>query len=142
MKSYPNYRIAVEIVIVHEGKVLLAKRADHVQAGVAVWSVPVGKVKYEEIPVEGMYREAKEETNLDVELLRELDVRAVAFQHGGEEIYRLVYTYLVKPRGDVIGSFALNLEHTESVWVTKEELLSGRYPVAHENLLNLLLLVL
>ena len=34
-----------------------------------------GKVKYEEIPVQGLYREAKEEINLDVELLEELSVR-------------------------------------------------------------------
>jgi len=59
---YPNYRISVEIILLHEGKVLLTKRAEHCKVAPNVWNVPAGKVKYEEIPVQGLYREAKYET--------------------------------------------------------------------------------
>lgn len=72
---YPNYRISVEIILLHEGKVLLTKRAPHCKIAPNVWNVPAGKIKYDEIPIQGMYREAKEEINLDVELLEELSVR-------------------------------------------------------------------
>jgi len=59
MNPYPDYRIAVEAIIVHEGKVLLAKRADN-----GAWYVPAGKAKYEETPKEAVIREVREETNL------------------------------------------------------------------------------
>ncbi|HEY8390519.1 MAG TPA: NUDIX domain-containing protein, partial [Clostridia bacterium] len=50
---YPNYRISVEIILLHEGKVLLTKRAPHCKVAPNVWNVPAGKIKYDEIPIQG-----------------------------------------------------------------------------------------
>jgi ADP-ribose pyrophosphatase len=55
VNPYPDYRIAVEAIIVHEGKALLAKRADN-----GAWYVPAGKAKYEETPKEAVIREIRE----------------------------------------------------------------------------------
>ncbi|MDI3310895.1 MAG: NUDIX hydrolase [Thermoanaerobacterium sp.] len=89
---YPNYRISVEIILLHERKVLLTKRAGHCKVAPNVWNVPAGKVKYDEIPTQGLYREAKEEINLDVELLEELSVRNIKSKSGDEDIYCVVFT--------------------------------------------------
>ncbi|AEF16456.1 NUDIX hydrolase [Thermoanaerobacterium xylanolyticum LX-11] len=124
---YPNYRISVEIILLHEGKVLLTKRAGHCRVAPNVWNVPAGKVKYDEIPTQGLYREAKEEINLDIELLEELSVRNLKSKSGDEDIYRVVFTYLVKPKNDDISSLKLNDEHSELAWITKEELNNPRY---------------
>ncbi|EFM11595.1 NUDIX hydrolase [Paenibacillus curdlanolyticus YK9] len=138
MRNHPNYRIAVEIVILHESKVLLTKRAEHVEVGPGEWCVPSGKVKYEEIPIEAMYREAMEETNLEVELIKELDQRTFKGRSTVEEIYRLVFTYLVKPKLDQIDRLAINDEHSEYVWVTKEELNDSKFESLHPTLRRLL----
>jgi len=54
MQPYPDYRIAVEAIIVHDGKVLLTRRADN-----GAWYVPAGKAKYEETPREAIVRETR-----------------------------------------------------------------------------------
>ncbi|TYP47669.1 NUDIX domain-containing protein [Thermosediminibacter litoriperuensis] len=136
---YPNYRISVEIILLHEGKVLLTKRAEHCKVAPNVWNVPAGKIKYDEIPVQGLYREAKEEINLDVELLEELSVRNLKSKSGDEDIYRVVFTYLVKPKNDDISSLKLNDEHSELAWITKEDLNNPRYETLHNDIRNILL---
>ena len=138
MNNYPNYRIAVEIVIIHDKKIFMAKRADDCVVGAGAWAVPTGKVKYDEIPIHALYREAKEETNLDVEFIKELDVRTFQSKSTQGDIYRLVYTYLVKPKNECINGLELNNEHSEYIWADKELLRSGKFSSSHENLLSIL----
>ncbi|WP_419873215.1 NUDIX hydrolase [Candidatus Pristimantibacillus sp. PTI5] len=132
--QYPNYRVAVEIVIIHESKILLTKRADDRDGGSGAWSVPSGKAKYEEIPIQALHREALEETNLEVELLKELDVRAIQSVGHDGEFYRLMFTYLVRPRNDDIAPLCINEEHSAFAWVTAEELDDENYQSVHDNL--------
>jgi 8-oxo-dGTP diphosphatase len=134
MTQCPNYRVAVELVFLHDGKILLTKRTPK-----SKWGVPSGKVKYEETPVEAVFREAKEETNLGIEIVHQLDVRAIQFHKCDEKVYRLVFTYLVKPKNDNIAHLLLNDEHCDYVWVAAAELNRGNYSLEHDNLLNLLL---
>ncbi|WP_202113219.1 NUDIX hydrolase [Paenibacillus sp. MMS18-CY102] len=138
MSNHPNYRIAVEIIIVHDGKILLTKRAEDAQVGPGAWCVPSGKVKYEERPIEALYREALEETNLEVEFIAELDQRTFKGKSTIEDIYRLVFTYLVKPKFDRIDRFAINEEHSEYAWVTKKELSDPKFGTLHPTLMRLL----
>jgi 8-oxo-dGTP diphosphatase len=142
MDTYPNYRVAVEAVILHNKKILVTRRADNCAVDPSVWSVPAGKVKYDEIPVQGLIREAREETNLEVEIIRELDVRTFRSMTRRGEILRLMYTYLVKPKHDDIGGFTLNHEHSAFAWVNKAELLSGKYDTMNANTLRIVLSVL
>ncbi|HCC08071.1 MAG TPA: NUDIX hydrolase [Clostridiales bacterium] len=130
---YPNYRVSVSIIIEHKGKVLLAKRSENTEIRPGKWEVPAGKVKYSEIPVEALIREAKEETNLDVELIKEVEVRAVKLESEIEEVYRLIYTYLVRPKDGDISSLKMSNEHTEYAWVDKESLADHKYDSLHEN---------
>src|SRR5919198_433103 len=57
--------IAVNVAVIHEGKVLLTKREDF-----EIWCLPSGGVEAGESLVEAAIREAKEETGVDVELTR------------------------------------------------------------------------
>jgi ADP-ribose pyrophosphatase YjhB (NUDIX family) len=57
--------IAVNVAVIHEGKILLTKREDF-----EVWCLPSGGVEEGESLAEAAIRETKEETGIDVELTR------------------------------------------------------------------------
>ena len=57
--------VAVNVAVIHEGKILLTKREDF-----EVWCLPSGGVEEGESLAEAAIRETKEETGVDVELTR------------------------------------------------------------------------
>ena len=59
----PN--VAVNVAVIHEGKILLTKREDF-----EVWCLPSGGVEEGESLAEAAIRETKEESGIDVELVR------------------------------------------------------------------------
>ncbi|WP_394190077.1 NUDIX hydrolase [Paenisporosarcina quisquiliarum] len=122
MNKHPNYRVSVEIILMHEDKILLTKRSTESVVAPGVWNVPAGKVKFNEIPAEAAIREVKEETNMDLQGLKEIHVRTFEGQTASEPIYRLLYTYVVNISEQQLKNFQLNEEHSESRWVTREEL--------------------
>jgi len=72
-RLYPNRPIVgVGAVIVHEGKILLEKRKS--APGKGKWSVPGGLVELGESIEQAVIREVKEETGLEVEEPRLIDV--------------------------------------------------------------------
>lgn len=137
--NYPNYRVSVEIVLLHNNKVLLTKRTPNAKVAPNVWNVPAGKVKYLETPIEALYREGKEEINVDVRFLRELGVRAFKSDNKEEEIYRLVYTYLVKVNGKEILNLKLNSEHVEYKWISRDEIKNPMFNTLNTSLKNIIL---
>lgn len=136
---YPNYRISVEVILLNEGKVLLTKRSANCKVAPNVWNVPAGKIKYEEIPLEGLVRETKEETNLEIDSFEEIAIRNLKSKSGDEVIYRVIYTYLIRPENNDISSLILNDEHSDLVWVGKDELSNKKYESLHNDLRTILL---
>lgn len=70
MKTSNNYRnpiSTVDIIIEYEGNIVLIKRKNPPEG----WALPGGFVDYGETLESAAVREAKEETGLDVELLRQ-----------------------------------------------------------------------
>lgn len=63
----PN--VAVNVAVIHDGKILLTKRDDF-----QVWCLPSGGVEEGESLAEAAIRETKEETGIDVELTRLIGV--------------------------------------------------------------------
>ncbi len=57
--------LAVNVAVIHEGKILLTKREDF-----ETWILPSGGVEEGESLAQAAIRETKEETGLDVELTR------------------------------------------------------------------------
>ena len=66
--SYRNPAPAAGVVIVEDGRVLMVRRKFEPRAG--MWTLPAGFVEYDEHVTACAIREAKEETNLNVELIR------------------------------------------------------------------------
>jgi 8-oxo-dGTP diphosphatase len=68
MTEYKNPALTVDTIIIDDGKVVLIKRLnepykDH-------WAIPGGFVEYGEKVEDAAIREAKEETGLDIELIK------------------------------------------------------------------------
>jgi 8-oxo-dGTP diphosphatase len=74
--GYVHFRdpkVAAVVFIEDRGRVLLVRRAMNPERG--KWSLPAGYIDYGENPREAALREVKEETGLDVEITRLLDVQ-------------------------------------------------------------------
>jgi len=101
-----NRICAVDPVIVKENKILLIKRAFGIFKG--YWVLPGGKIKPEETAESACIREAKEETGLDVEV-----VKFLGFYDSPErdpEKHAISLAFLCKP---LKGDLKTNSEATE-----------------------------
>jgi len=132
--SFPNYRITVELIFVNEEKVLLTKRSEHSKVAPNVWNVPAGKVKYDEIPIQAIHREALEETGLKLGLVKEVSVRNQSWMVEHEKYIRVIFTYHVQSEASNYENLRLNDEHTEYKWVGLEELQEKEYQSVHPEL--------
>ena len=101
-RLYPSRPIVgVGAVIVHEGKILLEKRKS--APGKGKWSIPGGLVELGESIQQAVVREVKEETGLEVEEPRLIDVVShISLNEEGKVKYHyVIVNYLVKARRGV-----------------------------------------
>jgi 8-oxo-dGTP diphosphatase len=114
-----DMKILQKVVVFHphdKTKILALKRgADH-KYRPNDWDLPGGNVLFGEDIIESVIREVKEESGLDVESLKPIQVRSKPEFEGG--IYLLIINYrAVAKTEDVV----ISHEHTEYKWVTTEE---------------------
>ncbi|MGF3522524.1 MAG: NUDIX hydrolase [Candidatus Bathyarchaeia archaeon] len=96
-KLYPEHPIVgVGIVILKDGKLLLAKRGNEPAKG--KWSIPGGVVELGESLEAAVAREAKEETGLEVETPRLIDVvdQMDVDESGRVKYHFVIVDYLLK----------------------------------------------
>lgn len=100
---FKNPASASAVAIVSAGKVVLVKRKVPPHAG--SWCLPAGFQEYDEGPEETAVREVKEETNLDVRILK---LHKIFFSTAHPETHAVVHVYLgelaggkMRPGGDV-----------------------------------------
>lgn len=80
--SMENFAFGVQVVIKHENKVLLTKREDF-----EVWCLPGGSLNSHETFFEAAIREAREETGLEVRIIRFIG----AYSRPTENCYNLAF---------------------------------------------------
>ena len=114
-----THRVAAAAYIFRDGKLLLLRRSQPPYTLVP----PGGKLEIDEDPVAGMRREVREETGLEVKLI------GVAHTWFGritaESELLIAINYLAEPES---GALRLSVEHSEYLWVTREEIASGTIP--------------
>jgi ADP-ribose pyrophosphatase YjhB (NUDIX family) len=69
---YADPKVAAAALIERDGQVLLVRRANDPQRG--LWTIPAGFIDAGEDPVQAVMRECLEETGLQVEVTRLLDI--------------------------------------------------------------------
>jgi len=106
-----NFRIAVKSFIINkDNNLFLIKRIDNDSHSPGVWEIPGGRLEIGENPFEGLKRETKEETGMDIEVMNPLSV-AHFTRDDGQDI--TLITFLCKPLSE---SIKLSEEHVEYSW--------------------------
>lgn len=121
-RHYPTAPIAaVAVVIVFEGRVLLALRRNPPNAG--QWSLPGGVHELGETVEEALAREVREETGLEIADLRLLDVGDILLRDraGSVEYHYVITYYLAHPAG---GKLLPGDDVAEARWYAPAEALS------------------
>jgi len=118
-RRYPNRPIlAVGTIVVHAGRVLLARRGT--PPAVGLWSVPGGGVRLGEELRAAARREVREECGIEVELTDVLEVieRVTRDDEGRIQYHYVIVDYLARWTG---GDPTPSPEALEVCWVSPEE---------------------
>lgn len=110
MKHTQNFAIAVKAFIVSDGKVLLLKRRPTDVHKPDEWDIPGGRLDHGENPMEGVRREALEETGLAVEPQIPIDIHHFT-RDDGQSITMIIFLCTSK-----FHDIMLSQEHTEYAW--------------------------
>lgn len=112
-----RFHITVKGIVIYEQKVLILKRVRPSSDGLGYWELPGGGLEYGETPHEALIRELKEETNLDIKILK------------------AVYTFTaIRPQYQTVGigflciptnnQVNISHEHTDYLFVDPDNLLN------------------
>ncbi len=121
-----DFAVAVKAVIVKDGKVLVLSRSqDEMDCSYMnshqKWDLPGGGLHFYEHSQDGLRREIKEETNLEVFVGEPVSLFDVIKNH----IHLCIFTYVCRWKA---GSVVLSKEHEAFVWMTKEEVSASALP--------------
>ncbi|WP_444911373.1 8-oxo-dGTP diphosphatase MutT [Microbulbifer sp. JMSA004] len=119
--------VAVGVVTRGDGKILIARRPDHLHMG-GRWEFPGGKVEAGESVQEALYRELLEEVAIEVQELQPL----VEIRHDYPEKTVLLDTWQVTQfTGEALGR-----EQQEIKWVSAGELDKFHFPDANQAIIE------
>lgn len=102
----------------HGEKILALRRWLGDKSRPGKWDLPGGNLLFGQVAEDGLRREIKEETGLDVKDIKPIIVRSKFFEDTG--VYHLYIGYSCIAVADNV---RLSEEHIEYRWVTKEEFL-------------------
>ena len=106
-----TFAIAVKSFIVDNGRLLLLKRRPDDMHKPSSWDIPGGRLRPGENPYDGLRRETREETSLDIEPICPLGVQHFT-RDDGQRITMIIFC--CRP---VEGIVKLSEEHVEHKWV-------------------------
>lgn len=104
-----------------QGKFLFLRRNPAIYPGKDVrWDIPGGRIDSGERLCDGLTREVFEETGLKVDVSSMKLVAAQDIFVAEKDLHAVRLTYYVQASGSV----ALSSEHTDSAWLSKQEVLA------------------
>jgi len=109
-----NFRLSLKTFIMNGNDTLLIKRASDDVQKPEIWEIPGGRIELGENPFEGLKREVKEETGLEIKIIHPVSVRH--FQREDEQTVTMII-FLSQANNKNI---KLSSEHTDSDWIPFE----------------------
>jgi 8-oxo-dGTP diphosphatase len=109
-------QIATTALIVKDKSFLVIKRATQDEIGKeGSWTLPGGRVEAYEDPNKSVLREVKEETGLNVKLIKPILVWSIR----KDDVWRIVIHYLCEYKK---GKVKLSKEHSDFAWIKFKDL--------------------
>ncbi|WP_339316256.1 NUDIX domain-containing protein [Paenibacillus sp. FSL R10-2734] len=108
--------VCVKGIILHQGKILLVKRAANDSIGAGTWECAGGKIEFGEKLDTALMREIEEETSLIITIGKLLYATSFLTDPNRQII---LLTYLCTVQENKVH---LSLEHSDYHWCTKDEL--------------------
>ncbi|OGE87655.1 MAG: hypothetical protein A3J07_02985 [Candidatus Doudnabacteria bacterium RIFCSPLOWO2_02_FULL_49_13] len=106
-----NFRNAAKAFIVKDGRLLMLKRRANDPHMPGAWDIPGGRLELGEDPYEGLKREAREEANLNIEIIMPISVHHFV-RDDGQKITLTIYWCKF-----LTSEIKLSEEHQEYKWV-------------------------
>lgn len=107
-------------IILNDGKVLIVQRAANDDVLPGLWEVPSGKKEPLEKIEETCRREVKEESGIDVEIIKPVSAFNFVVEKPDETRDVTQVTFLVKPVGSA--EVKLSSEHQKFAWIKQNEI--------------------
>ena len=126
MSNIPQVLCAVKAVIMEGEKSLLVKQ---VVGDKVFWDLPGGRVNFGESPYDTLHREVKEETSLEVDIVRPIGMWWFFREKDGNQVVCNTFLCKLKKGSIDLSKNVAEESISEFRWVTKSEFLSGDYAV-------------
>jgi 8-oxo-dGTP diphosphatase len=126
---------AVKAFIVDNNNLLIIKRSSNDNFNPNIWEIPGGRINIGENPLLGLKREVKEETGINIEIIKILNTENFT-NNKKEKIF--MKTYLCKPlinnNNKNINNIILSKEHSEYKWISINTLKKELSLLFHETI--------
>lgn len=121
-------KIVVAAVVLYKNKVLLLQRSAKEKIYPGLWELPSGKRENLESSIEAVKREVREETGLNIEIIRPLNI----FEYLMEKDDLIKDTTKINFLAKIKGKYKVKIskEHDNFAWVDKKEL--SKYKISKE----------
>lgn len=123
-----RFHITVKGIVVYEGKTLIMKRVRPSSDGLGYWELPGGGLEYGENPHQALVRELKEETNLDIKILKPV----YTFTAIRKDYQTVGIGFLCIPTNNHV---KISHEHTEYRFVDEKELKNLLNPQIYDDII-------
>ena len=104
-------KLAVKSFIVNDNKLLIIKRTNDDIQKPGIWEIPGGRIDKKEDLIKGLIREVKEETNLDIKVIKPLNFQE--FIRDDKQKIKMTIFLCKALNNDV----KLSKEHTNFEWI-------------------------
>lgn len=112
-----RFHVTVKGIVIYHDKILILKRERPSSDGFGYWEMPGGGLEYGETPHYALTRELKEETNLDIEIIKPI----YTFTAIRPDYQTVGIGFLCIPTSDHV---ILSHEHTDYKFINPDELLN------------------